>query len=224
MSIFNINPALIQAVLFDMDGLMFNSEELYKKAIEKMADKRDKNFTNDMHRRMMGRSTAKSLAVLQDSWKINDSIKKLTDERDELVMKIADDEIKIMPGVTDIISWCIDVEIKHAIVTGSNKRVAEHFVKISGVGNKFMFILDGDQVKHGKPDPDIYLKAAKMIGEEPENCVALEDSLNGTISANRAGCIVISCPNEFSLDEDFSIADVVVGSLDELVPYLGFIR
>jgi len=213
----------IKAGLFDMDGLLFNSETLYRGALWKMAKDRGREFTVLMHREMMGRSSSESMQVVKDAWESLDSIESLIQERDLNVIEIARREIEIMPGADALVRFCMDRELSHAIVTGSNAKVAAAFVEISQIGNGFQFILDGDQVENGKPAPDIYLKAAEMIGSHPENCLVFEDSLNGVKSAVAAGCHVIACPNEFSLDQDFSIADRRVGSLSEIVSYLGML-
>ena len=196
-----------------MDGLLCNSEDLYKKAIQQMGEKRGKVFTNELHRAIMGRSSEESVGLIKSNWEINDDLSELIKERDQKVIEIAETEIEIMPGVQEIMTFCLDNHIPHAIVTGSSRQVAEAMVKCSNLLNGFKFILTGNEVEHGKPAPDIYLKAAEMIGVAPEDCLVFEDSLNGAESAKAAGCVVAACPNRFSDTKSFQEFDVVLETL-----------
>lgn len=213
----------INAVLFDMDGLLFDSEVLYKASLEKMAEARGKAFTREIHKSMMGRSAHESIEVLKTAWELEENVEELLKERDNGVIELAKDSLKIMPGVIELLTFCVNREVKHAIVTGSTRDIATAFIQNAKIPNNFAFILTGNDVEHGKPAPDIYLEGANRIQEEAKNCLVFEDSVNGVVAAKAAGCKVIACPNAYSNRKDFGKADYVVGSLAEITPLLSMI-
>lgn len=213
----------IQSVFFDMDGLMFRSEDLYRDTLIEMGETRSREFTIDIHQMMMGKSALESIAVLKKAWDLQESLDDLLLERDQGVIRRTQEYVELMPGIKELISFCKERSVKHAIVTGSTREVAEHLVSVSGLENSFEFILDGSTVLHGKPAPDIYLKAIDLMSATASESLVFEDSMNGVLSAKAAGCRVVACPNEYSTELDFSIADLTVSSLSEVVSYLPFI-
>jgi len=210
----------IKAVIFDMDGLMFNTETLYRDAIIKMGQAIGKVLDLNLQKKMMGRSNLDSIRVLKEAWSLNEDIEKLRSIRDESVIELSKFRLQKMAGLDELLSAVSKLNLPKAVVTGSQKKVAEHFLSLAHLSNQFAFVLTGDDIVHGKPDPDIYFAAVERFKLQSDSILVFEDSLNGVISAKGAHCVTFAVPNEYSGSDDFSIADATFRSLKEIVPII----
>ncbi|MFH1632000.1 MAG: HAD family phosphatase [bacterium] len=206
----------IKAVIFDMDGLMFNTEEIYRMAQTEMARRRGKEFTDEIHRGMMGKASGEDVQVMLDAWGLDEDQMKAFNERNELFLSFVDDHIEPEKGLMRLIEVLSDNNMRMMIASGSTKQIIEKNVTKYNVQDRFEYILSGDEVKYGKPDPEMYLKAVGMLRSTPGQCLVIEDSVNGVISGKKAGCAVFAVPNKWSKDSDFSQADAVFDDLDQI--------
>lgn len=203
-----------------MDGLMFNTETLYRDAIVEMGQTFGKTLDLNLQKKMMGRSNLDSIRVLKEAWMRHEDLEVLRAMRDDAVILLSNERLNKMDGLDELLFAVSKAGLRKAIVTGSQMKVAQHFLSLVQLQNHFEFILTGDEVLRGKPEPDIYIQAVKRLDLRPNEVIVLEDSLNGVQSAKAADCITFAVPNEYSGDDDFSIADRTFSSLKQIVPII----
>jgi len=203
------------AILLDLDGLLIDSEKVYHKVGYWMTEQLGKVLTKEIIAKQMGRRPYESLDIYRRELGVTThTTQELVDWRDELMIEAYQKEIELMPGARELIDQAFG-KYKMAIATGSTQNLVDIVVKKLDLGPSMEHIQASDGLENGKPAPDIFLEAAKQLGVNPKNCIVLEDSSNGCIAGQRAGCFVIAVPTEFTEHQDFSSADVIVGDLFE---------
>ncbi len=201
------------AILLDLDGLLIDSEKIYHKVGYWMTEQLGKVLTKEIIAKQMGRRPYESLDIYRKELGITShTTQELVDWRDELMMEAYEKEIELMPGARELIDQAYGT-YKLAIATGSTKILVDIVVKKLNLAPKMQHIQASDGLKNGKPHPDIFLECAKQINEDPKTCIVLEDSSNGCMAGQRAGCYVIAVPTEFTNHQDFSSADTIVDDL-----------
>lgn len=202
-----------RAVVFDLDGLMFNTEDLYQDVGTEMLRRRGKTFDAELLDGMMGRPANAALQLMIDYHQLDCTVSELIVETDTLFAVLLEDRLERMPGLADLLDALERAEIPKAIATSSGptfvRRVLDHF----NLAPRFQFVLTCDDIREGKPHPEIYLLAAARLGCRPQEMLVLEDSQNGCRSAVAAGAIVVAVPGGHSLRHDFSGAALVATSL-----------
>jgi HAD superfamily hydrolase (TIGR01509 family) len=205
----------IRAVTFDMDGLMFNTEDLYDYVTNVVLARRGKAYTREQKLKMMGLPGPQAFAVLQAELSLEDSFPEFQSEIDEVFEEVLPTRIEKMPGLDQLLNCLERRGIPKAVATSSHRAFAERALGKFNLIERFEFVLCGCDVTHGKPHPEIYLTAAERLNVDPENMLALEDSVNGSRAAVAAGAITIAVPTDHSRDQDFSHVCLVVDSLDD---------
>jgi len=203
----------IKAVVFDMDGLMFNTEDLYDQVGQTILQKRGQEFTNELKLAMMGLPGPKAFEVMRSRCGLEESVEALQKETDEIFVDLLPDEIQTMPGLDSLLDLLEQQEIPKAVATSSHRRFAKRALGFFDLEPRFEFVLTGDDVERGKPNPDIYLLAARMLDLRPQQMLVLEDSHIGSRAAKAAGAVTIAVPTPHSADSDFSHVDHVATSL-----------
>ena len=216
-----MNPPKIEAVAFDMDGTMFNTEDLYDGLGEILLRRRNQSFTRELKLEMMGLPGPVAFEIMRQRCNLEESVKQLQDECDEIFVGMLPARIEMMPGLEQLMSKLEKLQIPKCVATSSHRQFAEkslgHFDQVP----RLEFILTADDVPNGKPHPDIYLAAAKKLGVEPENMLALEDSFTGSEAAAASGAYTIAVPTIHSREMDFSHVDKIAESLaDEKITEL----
>lgn len=205
---------MIKAVIFDMDGLMFDTESIYSVIQETMASRRGKVFDLEFKRTLMGKRTPDVMEALNEYWGLNENVDELLKELDiELITTYEKSAVK-MPGLDELLSFLADMNIRTCIGTSSRKFLVDILLTKHSLTDRFEFIVSGDMVENGKPSPDIYLKCLEQLELTGPECLVLEDSLNGIKAGKGAGCITCAIPSVFTEGEDFSVADLVVSDLN----------
>ena len=203
----------IRAVVFDLDGLMFNTEMIYDKVGDELLHRRGKLMTPDLKLAMIGRRPQESLALMIDMHGLNDSIDDLLFESQELFFEAAAGRLAPMPGLHELLEYIDANQMLKAVATSSNHNYVRRVVGPFGLLERFPVILAAEDVTQGKPHPEIYLKAAVRLGIEPGDMMVLEDSQNGINSAASAGAIAVAVPHEHTFHHDFERATLVADSL-----------
>ena len=204
-----------KAVIFDMDGLMFDTESAYSVVQEKMSAKRGKEFTNEVKITLMGERAVEVMRRLGKFWGTNENVKDLLKEQDEMLVKLYKNSVGKLEGLDQLLLFLNEHNIRKCIGTSSRMFLVEILLEKFGLKEEFEFVVSGDSVEKGKPDPEIYLRCLSSLDLEGLDCLVLEDSLNGVRSAISAQCSVCAVPSDFTKHEDFSIADVVATSLGD---------
>lgn len=214
-------PHPIGAVAFDMDGLLINSEELYFDVFDELLQRRGKRYTHDLRRSMMGLPGPMAFQVLISNAELTDDIAELEEECDEIFSGVLPDRLATMPGVVELLDLIEQRGLPHCVVTSSRRSFAVDSLSAVGVIERFDFIITAEEVKRGKPHPDIYLAAAARMQVEPERMLVLEDSQHGVRAGLAAGACTVAVPGDHSRDHDFrgvyrianSLADPLIAEL-----------
>lgn len=209
------NPApQIQAVVFDLDGLMLNTEDVFTLAGKELLACRDLTMTEEIHHAMLGRRPDEAFQAMKDLTGISDSIDDLKQEVTILFNKFAENHLAMMPGLLPLLDVIESTGLPKAVATSSPRDYLISMLNQFDLENRFQFTLAAEDVQHGKPNPEIYLKAANLLGVPTQNILVLEDSQTGTTAAAAAGTFAVSVPNQHTEFGDFSMASMVVKNLE----------
>ncbi len=209
------------AVVFDLDGLMFNTEDLYNEVGSELLRRRGKQFTAELRDQMMGRPSRVALQIMIDLHSLDATVQILQAETDEIFADILASRLAPMPGLRELLDALESVSIPKAIATSSRRAFTTRVLSVFGFEPRFDFILTSEDVTHGKPDPEIYQTAARRFGVSPTQIMVLEDSENGCRAAVAAGAITIAVPSQHSRSHDFSGVAFVADTLaDKRIAHL----
>ncbi len=207
------------AVVFDMDGLMFNTEAVYWEVGSELLARRGLVFTPELNAAIMGRPPQPCFETIIRWHNLDENWWELAAESEELFLEKLSGRLEPMPGLFVLLEALEAAAIPKAICTSSSGRVVERILSEFNLGPRFLFTLSAEDVVAGKPNPEIYLKAARLFGISPPEMVVLEDSQTGCQAASGAGAFTVAVPGDHSRDQDFSCADLVVGSLADPILY-----
>jgi HAD superfamily hydrolase (TIGR01509 family) len=188
--------------------------------MQQVAQKRGKCFTLELKQKIMGRLAIDSMRIFKEALGLNESPEEILEEREKIYGKLIAQEVKPMPGLFKVLELLDKMGIRKAIASSSKRRWIELIIDKLGIGRQFEVIVSGQEIKRGKPNPDIYLLVAKKLNLMPVECLVLEDATSGVKSAKAANMKCIAIPNEFTQGLDFSHADIVLNSLEEIDEHL----
>ena len=203
----------LRAVSFDLDGLMFNTEDVYWEVGCELLKRRGQEFTRELASAMMGRPPKESFEVMIAWCNLDDTWQELQAETEELCVGLLEKRLAPMPGLLELLAALERAGIPKAICTSSPRRFLTAVLEPFAMERRFQFMLAAEDVTHGKPHPEIYLKAAERFGLAPEHTMVLEDSQTGCEAAAAAGTFVVAVPSEHSRHQDFRVASLVADSL-----------
>lgn len=206
---------MTKAVIFDMDGLMFDTESTYSIVHADMSSRRGETFTKEAKRSIMGRRYDEQIFLLNEYWGKSEAIEDLLREQDEALVKLFKESVEKLAGFDELISFLHTNNIRRCIGTSSRKFLVDILLEKFNLENEFEFIVSGDEVQKGKPDPEIYQKCLSQLHLDGADCLVLEDSINGIRAGVDAGCRTCAIPSEYTQQEDFSVADLIVDSLSD---------
>jgi HAD superfamily hydrolase (TIGR01509 family) len=204
-----------RAAVFDMDGLMFNTEDVYYQVGSELLRRRGCEFSRELSDAMMGRPPQPSFEVMIQWHSLTDTWRTLAAESEELFISLLDEYLAPMPGLFDLLDRLEAAGIPKAICTSSSRRVMTAVLSRFSMEPRFQFTLTAEDIVHGKPDPEIYLKAAQRLGIKPQEMLVLEDSQAGCRAAAAAGAFAVAVPGAHSAKHDFSVASLVIRSLGD---------
>ena len=191
-----------RAVIFDMDGLLFDTERLYLDALTSAARGQGAEAPADLFVKSIGLSSEETMTHLDSHFGGRVDLTLLWTSATEHFFKLADTQLQLKPGAAEILDLLDRLEIPYAIATSSKPENADHHLAAHGLTGRFRAIAAKGSYAHSKPHPDPFLTAAAMIGAEPWGCVALEDSHNGVRSASAAGMMTIMVPDLLEANEE----------------------
>jgi HAD superfamily hydrolase (TIGR01509 family) len=212
----------MRAIVFDMDGLMIDSERIYWDAGRHIARQYGKEVSDQTLGRMMGRKPLESLTVFAHELGIPQPPEVLLAAREARVVTALKAGVEPMPGLMDVLP-VLGLKYKLAIATSARRSMVDIIMRSLGVEHYFTVVQTSDDVPNGKPDPEIYLKAMGKLGVEPAESVVLEDSSNGALSGKRAGAYVIAVPSQYTRQQDFSFADYIAADLHDAAAHIAAI-
>lgn len=202
----------MQAIIFDMDGLMIDTEKVYWAVTRQIIAEHGKQVSDQTLGRMMGRSPIKSIEVLIRETGLTADPRELLEKREARVKRVLEQGVELMPGLLDVLGQ-FRPRYKLGIATSAPMYLVDVILRRLELRSCFDAIQTSDNVIEGKPAPEIYLKAMARLGVPPDECIVLEDSSNGARAGKNAGAYVIAVPSQYTRDQDFSFADYIAHDL-----------
>lgn len=207
------DSAMIRVVVFDLDGLMFNTEEVFFASGTELLARRDHVLTPELLRMMIGRRAPEAFGLMRDTLGLEESVESLLAESQQLFDDLLETHLAPMPGLLDLLDDLQAQGIPHGVATSSSRSFMTKLLTRFELEPRFRHTLTAEDVTHGKPHPEIYLTAAERFGVQPAEMLVLEDSENGTKAAAAAGAVVASVPHQHTRGQDFSHSTRVVDTL-----------
>lgn len=198
------------AVCFDNDGLLLETESAWTRAEVVLFERRGRVFTDDHKRYMIGSAGAVGARKLEEMLEVPGEGPALWEELHELVMAELPKGVKPMPGALELVDALRAAGTPVALVSNSARDFVELALRTAGVAPRFDAVLTRDDVEHGKPAPDLYLRACKALAADPARSVGLEDTMTGIAALRAAGLFAIGVPSFPGVELD---ADLVAASL-----------
>jgi HAD superfamily hydrolase (TIGR01509 family) len=210
---------VIEAVVFDLDGVLLDSEQLWDEVREELARERGGRWHEHAQRDMMGMSSPEWSRYMHDVIGLAEPPEEISAE---VVRRMGDryrERLPLLPGAVEAVER-LAARWPLGLASSSNRPLIDLVLDVSGLAPYFRATVSSEEVARGKPAPDVFLEAARRLGVAPERCGVVEDSGNGILAGRAAGMRVVAIPNPHfpPSDEALAAADVVLQSLDELTP------
>ncbi len=216
----------IKGFLFDMDGLILDTEKLYTRFWQEAANTLGYPMTKEQALGMRSLNRDLGAAKLQSYFEEPVSYEAVRNKRIELMNAFIEKEgVEVKPGIKELLSYLKERGIKTAIATSSPIDRTQKYLKMVGLEDEFDKLISGYMVKKGKPEPDIYLLAAAELGLSPQECIALEDSPSGLMAASAAGCYPVMVPDQDEPTEEIEqLLFAKVRQLDDMITLLKWMQ
>jgi HAD superfamily hydrolase (TIGR01509 family) len=210
---------VIDAIVFDLDGLLIQSEEVWDEVRERYVRERGGRYDEEVQQAMMGMSAPEWSRFLHEEAGVPDEPRQINRDVVELMLEAYRRDLPLLPGAVDAVRRTA-ARFPLALASSSNRVLFEEVLRLAELEHCFEVTVSSEEVERGKPAPDVYLAAAERLGVEPGRCAAVEDSQAGIRSAKEAGMRVLAIPNPSYPpdDEALALADETLASLDELTP------
>jgi len=212
---------VIEAIVFDLDGVLLDSEQRWNEAKEALVRESGGRWRDEAPVMMMGMSSPEwsrylreDLGVPLSQEEINRDIVRRMDDRFR-------DGLPLLPGAGDAVRALAE-RWPLGLASSSNRELIDLFLELAGFGDAFRVTVSSEEVARGKPAPDVYLAAVEKLGADPARCVAIEDSSNGIRAGAAAGMTVIAAPNPHypPAEDALALAAITVGGVVEVTPEL----
>lgn len=207
----------MKAVIFDMDGVIIDSEPIHFEVdIQTMKDF-GCSISKEELNKYVGTTNEYMFTDIKNKYKLDKSVEEIINYRCELAKrKVIESDLAPIEGIIDLLKNLKEKNIPAAIASSSPRDFIEVVVSKFELEDYFSCILSGEEVENGKPAPDIYVETAKKLGIVPEECIVIEDSKNGVMAAKEAGMKCIGFKNINSGEQDLTKADYIVKSIVEI--------
>jgi HAD superfamily hydrolase (TIGR01509 family) len=208
---------VIAAVIFDLDGVLVDSEQLWDDARRELVRERGETWRPDATRAMMGMSSLEWSRYMHDELRVDMAPEEISTGVVERLERLYRERLPLYPGAAEVVA-AVAERHRLGLASSANRQIIDLVLELAHLRRFFEATVSSEEVPRGKPEPDVYLEAARRLRVAPELCAAVEDSSNGIRSAAAAGMTVIAIPNRDFLpdDEALGLAAVVLTSLVEL--------
>jgi len=210
---------VIEAVVFDLDGVLLDSEQVWDEVREELARERGGRWHEHAQRDMMGMSSPEWSRYMHDVIGLPEPPEEISAEVVRRLGERYRDGLPILPGAVEAVER-LAARWPLGLASSSNRPLIDLVLDVSGLAQYFRATVSSEEVAHGKPAPDVFLETARRLGIAPERCGVVEDSSNGILAGRAAEMFVVAIPNPHFPPGEEALAetDVVLGSLDELAP------
>jgi HAD superfamily hydrolase (TIGR01509 family) len=208
---------VIEAVVFDLDGIIIDSEHVWDEVRQRLAEERGGTWHDQASRDMMGMSSPEWSRYMRDVIGLSESPEEINAEVVRRMNAAYEEGAPLIPGADDAVER-LAARWPLGLASSSNRELIDLVLETSGLGRFFEATVSSEEVARGKPAPDVFLEAAERLGVDAARCAAVEDSENGIHSARAAGMRVLAIPNPQypPADEALEAADLVLPSIAEL--------
>lgn len=215
----------VAAVVFDLDGVLVDSEQLWDRARRELVEERRGVWREDATRAMMGMSSREWSRYMHDELQVDLEPAEISASVVAKLEELYREQLPLLPGARAAV-LALAEHWPLGLASSANREVIDLALELAELEDSFAATVSSEEVPRGKPAPDVYLEAARRLAVVPADCAAVEDSTNGLRAAAAAGMRVIALPNRaFPPAEDaLRVADAVIGSLDELRPTLPLLQ
>jgi HAD superfamily hydrolase (TIGR01509 family) len=212
-----------RAIIFDMDGLLVNSEIIWHLAETELIEARGHRYTQEARELIIGLRIDEFLDKLREYYNLSETVDMLVAELNGRMLELIPVKVDPMPGAQEILQYVVENDIPRAIASNSSMDIINVTVESQGWGEIIKVRCTADDEKAGKPAPDVYLTAARRLGVDPKDCLVLEDSVNGSRGAVAAGMTCFAVPDlSHSTKEKFK--EITPYVFDSLYDVLNVIR
>src|SRR5215475_4189558 len=212
-----MRPAF-RAVIFDLDGVLADSEPWWNEIDAKLLAQYGVAYRGEYHRNVLGVSYQLAVEFYKNAFHLSAPVDELMRCRGEIATDFFANRVGLFPSAKKTLEALREMKLRLAVATSSVSASARPFLKRTGIISFFDIIITGDEIKHGKPHPDIYLCVTEKLGLPTDGCLVIEDALSGVAAAKAANMRVAAIPDTRFVDvyEYEKEADYVLGSLSEI--------
>jgi HAD superfamily hydrolase (TIGR01509 family) len=213
-----VSARAVRAVVFDLDGVLVDTEHLWDEVREQLARDWGGAYTAESQRAMMGMSSTEWSRYLHETVGLPGPPEAINEEVVRRMLARYASDLPVIPGAVEAVRRLAATGRRLAVASSSNRPLIDAVLDRLGVADAFAATVSSEEVERGKPSPDVYLEAARRLDVDPAACAAVEDSSNGLRAASAAGMRVVAYPNRRfpPADDALALAARVIGALDEL--------
>ena len=205
----------IEAVIFDMDGVLADSEPLYHLSMNQVLQAHGHSLTDEDNRIILGTTVIHTWKWLKDRFGLDGELEEWIGVYDRIILKNLKENVEPSPGLYDLLDSLKARGLLIGLASSSQANWVDTVLTTLDVKDRFSVVVSGDMVTNGKPAPEIFLKAAGELGAEPSRCLVFEDSPHGIQAGTSAGMTVVAVLSDLTRDLDLSLADRRIESLSD---------
>lgn len=210
-----------EAVIFDLDGVIIDSEPLHMQVNMDILDEFGAKISEKEHNKLVGFSSNETWGYLKERFHLPVSVEELKQKSSSDALTFLDQhQLKPIEGIPELIEKCEKYGMRLAVASSSERAYIEKVLKNFGLEDHFKVLVSGAELPRSKPDPTIFLKTAELLKVEPGKCLVIEDSFNGVTAAKSANMSCIGYRNSNSGNQDLLKADVIVDTISDIQKFL----
>jgi beta-phosphoglucomutase family hydrolase len=207
---------MIKAVIFDMDGVIAETEHIHIEAEKQTMLKHGVQITEDELHRYTGTTAKHQLTELIEKYRLDTTFEEMFEEKEKIMFKLLEEDTQPTKGVIELLNKLKEKCVKLAVASSSHKRLVQYVLRKLGITQLFDSIISAEDVLHSKPDPEIFLMSAKKLNVNPTECLVVEDAKLGVEAAKEAKMKCLGYKNPHSGNQDLSRADIVTDDFSSL--------
>lgn len=213
---------MLKAVIFDVDGTLLDTERIYMQAWKDAAAELGYVMTDELLRKTRAVDAKVAARIFEEEIGNGFSYAETRPIRVRIAEEIIERESPILkPGVLELLTFLQQKGIRLSVASSTNTKTTKEHLAINGIADRFEVIVGGDMIEKGKPNPDIFLKAAQLLREAPEDCIVVEDSPAGIRAGTAAGMKAVLVPDQAAITQEIiDLSDAVLESLLEMPAYV----
>lgn len=201
----------MKAVIFDMDGVIIDSEPLHQEVEAELLQELGGFMTAADKENFVGTTDQYMWSTMKERFDLTESVEEMIEQKKEHFLEKVH-TVPLVPGFKDVLDELVAAGYLIALASSNNRRAVDQIIDQFDLGSYLQVAMSGEDVTHGKPDPEIFLKTALVLDVEPEDCLVVEDAKNGVLAAKAAGMKCVGLNNPNSGPQDLAAADLIVES------------